>query len=122
MVSIRSSDLERAWQIVAPPTIRYSDHFLYAFIILRASPRVRYPEFGGCLLFGCCNCIIIYGDISWYIEQRPLFGRRLLLGVSVNKESTVNQKGGSVSGCHAENINPHFSTDFLLSLPTQEDC
>ena len=62
-------DLEKVWQIIAPPTICYSDHFLYASIILRASPRVRYPEFGGCPLFGCCNCIIIYGDISWYIEQ-----------------------------------------------------
>ena len=84
-------DLERAWQIIAPPTIRYSDHFLYASIILRASPRVRYPEFGGCPLFGYCNCIIIYGDISWYIEQRLLFGRRPLLGVSINRESTVYQ-------------------------------
>ena len=83
-------DLERVWQIIAPPTVRCLDHFLYASIILRASPRVRYPEFGGCLLFGCCNYIILYGDISWYIEQRPLFGRRPLLGVSVNRESTVH--------------------------------
>ena len=82
-------DLERAWHIIAPPTIRYSDHFLYASIILCARPHVRYLEFGGCPLFGCCNCIIIYGDISWYIEQRPLFGRRPLLGVSINRESTV---------------------------------
>ena len=82
-------DLERAWQIIAPPTVHYSDHFLYASIILRASPRVLYPEFGGCPVFGCCNYIIIYADISWYIEQRLLFDRRLLLGVSVNRESTV---------------------------------
>ena len=55
---IRSSyiiDLERAWQIIAPPTIRYSDHFLYASIILHAHHRIRYPEFGGCPLFRCCN-------------------------------------------------------------------
>ena len=32
--------------------------------------------------------------------------------------SLINQKGGSVSGFHAENITPHFSAD---SLPTQ-DC
>ena len=78
------------WQIIAPPTTRYSDHFLYASIILRANPRIRYLEFGGCPLFRCCNCIIIYGDTSWYIEQCPLFGRRPLLGVSVNRESTVH--------------------------------
>ena len=84
-------DLERAWQIIAPPTIHYSDHFfLYASIILRASSRVCYPEFRGCPLFGCCNYIILYGDdVSWYIEQRLLFGRRPLLGVSVNRELIV---------------------------------
>ena len=95
---VQRSGQERVWQITAPPTIRYSD---YASIILRASSCIRYPEFGGCPLFGCCNCII-YGDISWYIEQRPLFGRCPLLEVSVNRESTVIimrrkwEKGGGV--------------------------
>ena len=44
--------------IIAPPTVRYSEQFLYAAILRRASHCVRYPEFGGCPLFGCFYCII----------------------------------------------------------------
>ena len=46
--------------ITAPPTIRYSEQILYVAtcILRRASHRVRYPEFGGCPLFGCFYCII----------------------------------------------------------------
>ena len=42
---------------IAPPTVRYSEQILYAAILQRASHRVRYPELGGCLLFGCFYCI-----------------------------------------------------------------
>ena len=44
--------------IIAPPTVRYSEQILYAAILRRASHCVRYPEFGGCPLFGCFYCII----------------------------------------------------------------
>ena len=44
--------------IIAPPTVRYSEQILYAAILRRASHCVRYPEFGGCPLFGCFCCII----------------------------------------------------------------
>ena len=48
----------RGMVIIAPPTVRYSEQILYAALLRRASHCVRYPEFGGCLLFGCFYCII----------------------------------------------------------------
>ena len=44
--------------IIAPPTVRSSELFLYAAILRRASHCVRYPEFGGCPQFRCFYCII----------------------------------------------------------------
>ena len=44
--------------ITAPPTVRYSEQILYAAILRRASHCVRYPELGGCPLFGCFICIV----------------------------------------------------------------
>ena len=66
------------------------DHYGRGVVVL-VPPTVRYPEFGGCLLLHN-----IYGDFSWYmIWQCPLYGRCLLLGVSVyNGESTVHELDG----------------------------
>lgn len=34
------------------------NQFLYASLLVRTALHVRYSEFGGFLLFGCCYCII----------------------------------------------------------------
>ena len=69
--------------------VRYSDHILYYVLKGAFSPRVRYSEFGGCPLFGWCECIAIMGEINRCLAQCPLFGRCPLFGVSVNRELTV---------------------------------
>ena len=44
---------------------------------VRACRRVRYPEFGGCPLFGCCYCTIYmetsvgtYGSVRYTVDVR----------------------------------------------------
>ena len=83
---IRSSyiiDLERGGKLFPTHCPLFGSFFVCIYNTACMPPRplsevVRYS-----------GAIIIYGDISWYIEQRPLFGRRLLLGVSIKRESTV---------------------------------
>ena len=84
---------ERGVVITAPPTVHYSEQILYAAIlyydvqatvsVIRNLEVVRYSGVS-------IVCIIyMYGDCSWCMQQCPLFGRRPLLGVSVNRESIV---------------------------------
>ena len=49
--------------------------------VIRNSEVVRYS--------GVSIVLYIYGDCSWCMQRCPLFGRCPLLGVSVNRESTV---------------------------------
>ena len=63
--------------IIAPPTVRYSEQILYAAILRRASHCVRYPELGGCPLFGCFYCIICmetavgaYNSVRYSVDIR----------------------------------------------------
>ena len=78
--------------IIAPPTVRSfrGTNFVCSYItackpLCPLSGTRRLSVIRVFLLY------YMYGDCSWCMQQCPLFGRRPLLGVSVNRESTVQR-------------------------------
>ena len=68
------------------------------FCTVGASTTVRCPEFRDVRYSGAVN-ILFYRTFSWYMDYCPLLGICLLLGVSVNGESTVIEAIDRFSRC-----------------------
>ena len=85
-----------------------SEHFLYVSLLLRADLHVRYSEFGGCPLFGCCYRIIYmetsvgaYTSVRYSVDVRywecPLIESPLYSTTSASHD--VSDQAFPVSKC-----------------------
>ena len=76
---------------------------------LHASCCVRYPEFGGCPLFGCCQCTVYmeisvgtYGSVRYSVEVRysecPLIETPLYTSILIDRQARVHCQTAKLIG------------------------